>query len=195
MIIAQNSFRMGYIVGLMQWGTGGGPLGVLTGPDDVLAWSGSAFVAKQRTVARLLFANQVSSSTTYADIAGLLCTINRPESHFEFEYWIRYRTSAAGEGIGLQMQYTGVAATCDYAIDMFTDPTTRAPLITANAFGTGLAPQSAGPGAVDAIARISGSFKADTVGVLSCQMRAETGGANNVSAMVSSWANIFERSA
>jgi hypothetical protein len=194
MIIAENSFRMGYIVGLMQWGTGGGPLGVLSGPGDVLAWDGSSYVAKQRTVNRLLFSNQVCVSTTYEDIVGLLCTINRI-GHFEFEYWIRYQTSAVGEGIGLQLAYSGTAATCNYAIDMFTDPATRAPLITASAFGTGLAPQAAGPGAVDAIARISGSFKADTVGVLSAQMRAETGGANSASAMVSSWANVVERSA
>jgi hypothetical protein len=185
----------GYIVGLLQWGTGGGPLAVLTGPDDELVWNGTAFVAKQRTVERLLFSNQISSITTYADIAGLTGPINREAAHYTFEYWLRYQTSGAGEGIGLQMAFSGTAATVNYSIDMFTDPATRAPLITASAFGSGIAPQAAGPGAVDAVAYIKGSFKADTVGTLSVQMRAKTGGANNVTAMVSSWGHVFERSA
>jgi hypothetical protein len=193
MDVPQSPLRMGYIGAQDSWDSGADPIGVLLGPSDALTWDGSAYVPKQRTVNRVLLVNQTISSVAYVDVTGLLATINRAPSHFVFEYWIRYRSSGAGEGIGLQLAYSGTFATCDYSIDMFTDPSTRAPLIVANTFASGIAPQAAGPGAVDVIANIRGSFKADTVGVLSCQARAETGGANNVQIMVSSWGRVFEQ--
>lgn len=179
----------GYMPARYTWDSGAGPLGVLIGADDVLAWNGTDYVPKQRTIKRQGVTNQASVLTTYADITQLNVTINRAGVYI-FDYWIRYQTSGAGEGIGLQLAFTGVAATIDYSIDMFTDPATRAPLITANTFASGIAPQATGPGAVDAIARITGSFNTGNVGVLSCQLRASTGGANSVNVRISSWGMV-----
>jgi len=158
--------------------------------DDVPVWNGSTFTPKQRSIRRVTGASQTSTSVTYADITNLNITINRI-GQYAFEYWILYSTSAVGEGIGLQLALTGVAATCDYTIDLLTAPATRASLVTANAFGSGLAPQTAGPGATNVCAYILGSCNITTVGVLSCQLRAETGGANSATARVGCWCHVF----
>lgn len=156
---------------------------------DAPVYNGTAFAPFQRSLRRVTGSNQNSSSTTYADITNLNVTINRT-GFITFQYWILYSTSGVGEGIGLQLAFTGTAAGIGYSIDMFTDAATRAPLVTALTFGSGLAPQAVGPGAVDVIARIEGSCNVTAVGVLSCQFRAETGGANSVTARVASWAHV-----
>jgi hypothetical protein len=158
---------------------------------DVPVWNGSTFVPKQNSSRRMGFPNQTTNSVAYVDISSLSLTLNRAGDHV-FEYYIQYETSAAAEGIGLRMAYTGTSLGCDYTIDMFTDPATRAPLISANAFGTAVAPQTVGPGVgpLIAIAYLVGSCSVSTGGVLSVQMRAETGGANTVTAHIGSWVHV-----
>lgn len=170
----------------------GGPsfTGTFGARDDVPVGSGSTMVPRQYAVRRITGAAQTSTSTTYADIGNLTVTINRT-GQITFDYYLIYQSSAAAEGIGIQVGFTGTAGGVNYSIDMFTDPATRANLISATAFGSGLAPQAVGPGAVDVVAYIKGSCNVTAVGDLSLQFRAETGGANSVTARVGSWAHVF----
>lgn len=193
MIIAENTFKMGYICGALNWGSG--LPGVLaTGRpllrDDVpVAGAAGASIAKQRAFRRVIGANVDSNSVAYADIANLTVTISRLEQ-LAFEYWLLYATSAAAEGIGVQLAYTGTAAVV-YDVEAYTDPSTRAPLVVATAFGSGLAPYSVGPGAAALCTiRIKGSFNPSALGDLSVQLRAETGGANTVTVFTSSWCSV-----
>src|SRR5215510_4251744 len=73
---------------------------------DLPVWTGTTFALRQ--VATL----QTSTSTAYADITDLSIAINRTGVHV-FQYWLLYQTSAAAEGIGFRLAFTGTA-TCDY---------------------------------------------------------------------------------
>lgn len=171
----------------------GGPkfTGTFGTRDDAVVGDGTgALVPRQFAVRRVTGAAQTTNSTTYADVTNLTITINRT-GQITFDYLIIYQTSAAAEGIGIQLAFTGTASGINYAIDMFTDPATRANLVTAGSFGSGLAPQAVGPGAVDVIARVAGSCNVTAVGDLSLQIRAETGGANTATVRVASWARAF----
>lgn len=161
------------------------------GADDIGVWNGTAFVPKQHSVRRVTGVSQSTSSTSYVNITNLDVTINRT-GLITFDYFIFYATNVATEGIGLQLAFTGTHdGGLGYAIDMFTAPNVRADLISQSTFGAGIAPQTTGPGPTAVQAIIRGSCNVTGVGVLSCQMRAETGGANSVFAFVGSWARVF----
>lgn len=171
----------------------GGPnfSGTFGSRDDVPLGNGSgAMVPRQRAVRRITGLSQISNSTTYADVGNLTVTINRT-GQLAFDYCLFYSSNNAAEGIGIQLAFTGTAIGVFYAIDMFTAPGTRANLVTASAFGSGLAPQTVGPGPVDVVAYVKGSCDVTVVGDLSLQICAETGGANDVTARVGSWGHVF----
>jgi hypothetical protein len=157
---------------------------------DVPVWNGSTFAPKQTSARRQPIISQNTNSTAYVDITALNVAINRT-GQIVFEYWVFYITSNVTEGIGLQLAFTGTAVGVAYTIDMFTDPATRAALVGQVAFGAGVAPQAVGPAGTDACAYISGSCDVTAIGTLSCQMRSETGGAQQVAARVGSWAHVF----
>lgn len=187
-----GAFSSGQVVQFDGASLIGGPSfsGTFGTRDDVPVGNGTTMVPRQFAVRRVTGASQTSNSTTYADIANLNITVNRT-GQITFDYFLIYQSSAAAEGIGIQVAFTGTAGGINYAIDMFTDPATRANLVTATAFGSGLAPQAVGPGAVDVVAYIRGSCNVTAVGDLTLQMRAETGGANTVTARIGSWAHAF----
>lgn len=190
MIIAENTFKMGYIAGPLQWGSGLPNFLAAGQPilrDDVPVTGSSANASpRQRAVRRITGASVTISSTTYTIIDNLTVTISRT-GQVMFEYWLLYGSSAAAEGIGVQLGFTGVAGGVAYEVEAYTDPSTRAALVVATAFDSGLAPYAAGPGATPVGIHIKGSCNVTTVGDLTLQVRAETGGANNVTALVGSW--------
>jgi hypothetical protein len=190
MIIAENTFKMGYIASFLQFGSGL-PNFLATGQpisrDDVpVTGSNSNTSPRQRAVRRITGASVTISSTTYTVIDNLTVSISRV-GQIMFEYWLLYGSSAVGEGIGVQLGFNGVAAGIGYEVDANTDLATVAPLVVATAFDSGLAPYAAGPGASPVGIRIKGSCNVTTIGDLTLQVRAETGGANNVTALVGSW--------
>ena len=192
MIIAQSTLKMGYISARFAFDSGSSPSisppGALA--NDEAAWNGSVFVPRQRSSTRLGLANQTTTLTTYTDIADLNVTINRI-GLYTFEYYLLYESSAITEGAGFQVAYSGTAAGVDYALNMFIDATNQAPISVRSSFAGGQPPQAAGPGPSPAIAYISGSFNATSVGVLSAQVRAESGGANSVTVRIGSWGRVY----
>lgn len=192
MNIPESLLRMGQIVARAAWESGVTPMISAFLRDDVaVANNQLALAATQRARRRMTGGVQTSVLTTYANVPDLAVTINRVGG-IAFEYWLAYLTSAAGEGIGVQLAFSGVANGITYSVEAYTDPATRANLLTPTDFGTGLVPFSAGPGAtVPAIIQIRGSCNVTTVGDLNVQLRAETGGANSATLLSSSWGSVW----
>lgn len=202
MIIRESTLRMGYITGRFAWDSGSlpalAPAGALAGDEAV--WNGSTNQPKQRSSRRVNFANQSFSSTAYANVSDLIVPINRGGVH-TFEYFLLYESSATTEGAGFRIAFTGIS-NVDYALNMFTDQSNQAPIVVSNAFSTTLPPQASGPGPATGggaggpmggvtIAYIMGSLNVTTVGDLSVQARAESGGANSVTVRIGSWCRVY----
>lgn len=186
MDFAGSSLRMGYITPRLAFESGVSPAINTFARDDVAMGSVlSALKPAQLAQRRQTGSNFVTTSIVYADVPNLLVPINRA-GLYAFDYWLLYETNDVAEGIGVQLAFTGTAA-CSYSVEAYTDLTTRAPLVIATAFGSGLAPYAAGPGAGKAIINIRGSMSVSVIGDLKLQARAETGGANSATILTSSW--------
>lgn len=190
MIIAENPFKMGYISGRFVWDSGFVNLPQGLGRDDsALGNILGTIVPTQRAVRRVTGLNFTTNSPAYADINNLNVLIRRP-GDIQFEYWLLYNTNDPAEGIGVQLAFNGTAGGVAYTIEAYTDPATRAPLVSAVAFGSGVPPFSVGPGAPLSIIAIKGSCNIVAVGTLSVQARAETGGANSATVFTNSWGYV-----
>lgn len=190
MLIGESSLRMGYITPQLAFESAIAPAINSFARDDVaMASLLNALKPTQLAQRRVTGLNQTSDSTTYADIANLAVAINRI-GLVVFDYWLLYESSDVAEGIGVQVAFTG-SANGAYSVETYTDPSTRAPLVTAAALGSGLAPYTAGPGpGVQAIVNMRGSCNVSAIGTLAPQVRAETGGANTVTVLINSWARV-----
>lgn len=185
-----SQLRMGYITPRLAWDSGISPaINSFSRDDSAVANSALALTPTQRARRRMTGGSVASVSVAYASVPDLSVVINRAGG-FAFEYWLMYFTSDVAEGIGVQLAFSGVANGVGYSVEAYTDPSTRAPLVVATDFGTGLAPYAAGPGAVNpCVITVRGSCFVATPGQLDLQIRAETGGANSATLMYPSWAN------
>ena len=187
MIIGQSLLRMGYITPRLSWESGVSPAINTFARDDVPMGSIlSALKPTQLAQRRQTAANFATTSIVYADVPNLIIPINRA-GLYVFDYWLLYETNDVAEGIGVQVDFSGTGNGA-YSVDAFTDLSTRAPLVIATSFGSGLAPYAAGPGVAGAIITVRGSLFCSAVGDLKLQIRAATGGANSATIRASSWA-------
>jgi hypothetical protein len=152
--------------------------------DDVAEWNGTTWLPKQKSNRRTAVTT-VSAVVAYANITGLTVPL-KAATEYLFDLFLLYRTSAATNGAGFRLALTNPETNAFYAIDMFTTPTTRVGLITATAFGTAIAVQTAGPGAVDVAVYISGSCLTNAAGTLTAQVRSEAAVANGVTVGINS---------
>jgi hypothetical protein len=190
MNIAQSLLRMGAIAARFSVDSGFTPVVTAYSRDDTAVCDNAGELALTQRARRRLFGNLDTNSVGYANAPNLAVTINRTGG-IAFDYWLLYATSDPTEGIGVQLAFTGAANGIGYSVEAYTDPTTRAPLVTASAFGSGLAAYAAGPGpATPCIIKIAGSANVTTVGDLNVQIRAKTGGANIATLLYPSWGAV-----
>lgn len=190
MNIVQSLLRMGSIPSRATFDSGFTPVVSAYLRDDSAVCDNAGQLALTQRARRRLFGNLDTSSVGYASAPNLAVTINRVGG-IAFEYWLLYTTSDVSEGIGVQLAFSGAANGIGYSVEAYTDPNTRAPLVVAATFGSGLAAYAAGPGpSAPCIITVKGSANVTTVGDLNLQIRAKTGGANVASLLYPSWAAV-----
>jgi hypothetical protein len=191
MFVGENPLIMGQITGRVSVDSGHTPVINTYLRDDVASADVNAALGPTQRANRRITLLQQNDTTTYANATDLAVAITRLGG-FSFEFWLAYVSTDATEGIGVQLAFSGTANGIAYSVDAYTDPATRAPLVTASAFGSGLAPFAAGPGLVTpAIISVKGGCNVTAVGDLNLQFRAETGGAKLVALLASSWAQVW----
>lgn len=177
MDIASSNLRMGYIAGKQNTDSAVSPTINTFLPGDIaVADANGALAPTQRTRKRMV-TNVQTLGTIYFSVSALAVTINRAGA-ISFTYWLLYTTSDVGEGIGVQLAFTGVASSVAYSVEAFTNSATRANLVAPAAFGTGVPPYTSGPGegiVVPCTINIRGSCIVSTPGDLQLQLRSETG--------------------
>lgn len=162
MIFAQSLLQMGYITSKAGWNSNQVPILDL----NLLLTT------------RRLSANVETDQIAYASVAPLTVSISRL-GPVVFDYWLLYGTTGAGNGIGVQLAFSGAANQVRYVVDGFTAPNARADLVAAAAFGSGLAAYATGPGAAPAntcLIHIVGGANVTTPGDLNLQTRTSVAG-------------------
>lgn len=192
MFVGENPLVMGQITPIISVPNGFVPVIDNYQRDDVaVANSDLALSSTQRATRRMTGGLVSNNTTVYASVSDLAVTVNRVGG-LAFQYWLAYLTSDATEGIGVQLAFSGSANGIGYSIEAFTDPSTRANLIVADAFGSGIVPFAAGPGALaPCTIVIRGSCFVTAVGQLNVQFRAETGGAQDAALLAPSWGQVW----
>ncbi len=191
MFVGENPLVMGQITGRVSVDSGHTPVVNTYLRDDVASADINAALAPTQRANRRIFLLQSNDTTGYVDATDLAVAITRLGG-YSFEYWLAYVSTDATEGIGVQLAFSGTANGIFYSVDAYTDPATRADLVTANAFGSGLAPFTAGPGLVaPAIINVRGGCNVTALGDLNLQFRAETGGAKLVALLAASWGQVW----
>lgn len=192
MYVPESTLVMGQIGARVSVDSGHTPVINTYLRDDVASADvNRALGPTQRANRRMTGGSQVNATTTYANATDLTVAVTR-EGGYAFEYWLAYVTSVVGEGIGVQLAFSGAANGVSYSVEAYTDAATRADLILATAFGTGIVPFTAGPGVVTpAIITVRGSCFVTTPGDLTLQFRSETGGAQQVALLASSWGQVW----
>lgn len=175
----------------LAWNSGFTPILSNYKRDDIaVAENTLDLAAKQYARRRMTGGGITTNSTSYASLADLAVTVNRLGGT-AFEYWLLYDSNDVGEGIGVQLAFSGSANGIAYSIDAFTAPNARANLVVATDFSTGIAPFATGPAASPCIINIRGSCFVTAVGDLNVQVRAETGGANQARVFSPSWGFVW----
>jgi len=197
MFFAQSTLQMGFITQQVAVAPGTAitiPGAVNLLAADVATVSAALANIPREIASRTMLGTVLNNTTTYTDVSNLTIPINRL-GQYAFEYVIRYDSSDVTEGIGLRLAYTGGSVSgVRYFIEAYTDLATRANLVSASSFGSAVAPFTAGPGATQVMAKITGTCTFDglPLGDLKCQFRAETGGAQFVEILDGSYANVWQ---
>lgn len=193
MFVAESPLVMGQISARVTVDSGHTPVINSYQRDDVASADlNNSLGPTQRANRRMTGGSVVNATTVYANADDLKVAITRLGG-FAFEYWLAYVTTDATEGIGVQLAFSGTANGISYSVEAYTDPATRADLVLASAFGSGIAPFTAGPGAVTpAIVTVRGSCFVTALGDLNLQFRAETAaGGKQVALLSSSWGQVW----
>jgi hypothetical protein len=192
MDISASTLVMGSISPRVSFDSGFSPLIDTYSRDDIaIADLNRALIPKQ-LASRRMTASVTSSSTTYATLAELTVPVNRLGA-LAFQFYLFYSTSQAAEGIGARLSFSGVATDVLIGRDGFSTPSVRLDFDSAASFGSAVPANGSGPGPLNIVPiTLTGSCVVTTVGDLSVQIRAETGGAQNVTALASSWCGVWQ---
>lgn len=191
MYVRESTLVMGQITPQVAVPNGFSPVIDNYARDDIaIANNLLALAATQRATRRMTGGLVSNPTTVYTNVPDLTVPVNRVGG-LAFQYWLLYFTNISTEGIGVQLAFSGTANGIGYSIEAYINAATRADLVYAEAFGTGVAPYTEGPGLTLSIIEIRGSCFVTAVGDLTVQLRAETGGINSATLTPPSWGQVW----